>query len=383
MNKSLNIAIIQQSPDIGGAETFMRSLVAEFLKQGHSVYLATDSEKYAELYNNLRVTINKIPFILDISGNWRGLVKSLLRLPIAIVYYTWLLRSYKNKKVNLILMSGFSEKLLVSFLTLFIKIPVVWIEYGPLAMVIQRNFSLPFLLYTHISKIPKKIIVPTKNTRKSLLNDTYVVSSKITVIPCGIHLHKNKPKKKKPKYLKNKIVIGNVSRLTREKGQHLLIEVMPDILSKNTQVHLLLVGDGPDKEYFGKLIKKLNISKSVTITGFVKNIDDYYRQMDIFVFPTIWPLEGFGLVMVEAMDYGLAVIAHNNGPVPEIVKNNNTGLLVPPEDKHSLKMAILSLIRDHALRENLGRAGRQRAVNLFDIVQISKKYSQVFYEAIS
>lgn len=383
MNKLLHIAVIQQSPDIGGAETFMCSLVAEFLKQGHSVYLTTDSEKYAELYKNLKVTINKIPFILDISGNWKGLVKSLLRLPTAIVYYTLLLRFYKNNNVDLILMSGFSEKLLVSFLTLFIKIPVVWIEYGPLATVIHRNFSLPFFLYILISKIPKKIIVPTENTKKSLLNDVHIALSKIIVIPCGINLHKKKQTQKKPMYLKNKIVIGNVSRLTREKGQQLLINAMPDILSKNPQVHLLLVGDGPDKEYFSELIKKLNISKSVTLTGFVKNTDDYYRQMDIFVFPTIWPLEGFGLVMVEAMDYGLPIIAHNSGPVPEIVKNKNSGLLVPLDNRKALIYAIHSLVNDQALRERLGNAGRQRAVNLFDIVKISKKYEKVFYEAIS
>ncbi|GIW61822.1 MAG: hypothetical protein KatS3mg089_0674 [Patescibacteria group bacterium] len=383
MNKSLHIAVIQQSPDIGGAETFMCSLVTEFLKQGHTVCLATDSEKYAKLYKNLKVTINKIPFILDISGNWKGLVKSILRLPIAIAYYSSLLRSYKNNNVHLILMSGFSEKLLVSFLTLFIKIPVVWIEYGPLAPIIKRNFSLPFVLYTLISKIPKRIIVPTENTKKSLLNDIYIAPSKIIVIPCGIVLHKKKHNRKKPKYLKNKIVIGNVSRLTREKGQQLLINAMPDILSKNPQVHLLLVGDGPDKEYFSELIKKLNISKSVTLTGFVKNTDDYYRQMDIFVFPTIWPLEGFGLVMVEAMDYGLPIIAHNSGPVPEIVKNNNTGLLVPLDDKNALIYAILSLVTNQALRERLGGAGRRRAVNLFDIEKISKKYEKVFYEAIS
>src|SRR3989344_631972 len=156
MKKKLKIAVVMQSPDIGGAETFMISLLSQFSKKGNEVIIATNRGKYFQkVQSDLGIRPIELPFILDIMGNLRGLIKSVILLPFALFFYLRVLLGFKKKGVDLVLMSGFSEKLFVTFLSVFFKIPVFWIEYGPLEVVFRRNFGIPKLTYRVISKIPK------------------------------------------------------------------------------------------------------------------------------------------------------------------------------------------------------------------------------------
>src|SRR5581483_694732 len=192
----MNIAIIQQSPDIGGAETYMYDLVSELLKGGNNVYLFTNKGKFYTLMKTLPVEITHMPKILDISGNLRGLVKSIVYLPFLFFMYYRVIRMYK-KKADVLLLTGFSEKLLSTFVTLFLRVPVVWIEYGPLKTIFKRNFGIPFFLYSLLKNIPRKIIVPSKSTLHSLINDAHVAKAKLVLIPCGTRIKRVKAEKDK------------------------------------------------------------------------------------------------------------------------------------------------------------------------------------------
>jgi len=270
----LTIAVIQQTPDVGGAETYMCSLVSEFYKAGHRIILTSNNNKFIKLFKQVKIKTYKIPIILDVIGNYRGLIKSILNLPIACYFYIKLLLTLKKQKTDIILMSGFSEKMLVSFISIFIRIPVVWIEYGPLTTIFRRNFYLPKILYRLVNKIPKSVIVPSNNTLQSMIRDARVSLAKLALIPCGVKIPQTtKPSDRKsfPK-LKNKFVIGNVSRLTREKGQQYILQSMPEILKYIPNAHLILIGDGPDKAHYTRLIKELGVEEYVWITGFVQDL---------------------------------------------------------------------------------------------------------------
>jgi glycosyltransferase involved in cell wall biosynthesis len=369
IKKNYKIAIVMQSPDLGGAETYMLSLIEHFIKQKTDVFLASNNEKFFIKAKRFPIKTFEIPFILDIIGNYRGLVKSTLLLPYALVFYSKLLKKFKNHHVDIILMSGFSEKLIVTFLSGFYDIPVLWIEYGRLETVFRRNFYLPKILYRWIQKKAKFIIVPSKNTYESLRTEAQVSSKKLLLMPLGIEINKRKGniKKTKDKTIKNKLVIGNVSRLTTEKGQDYLIRAMPYIIERFPLTHLIIIGDGPDKDTYHQLIKKLSIEKYVTLTGYVKDLSEYYTLMDVFVFPTVWDLEGFGLVTPEAMSYKLPVVASNIGPVPEIVDNNKTGILVPSKDEKAIAEAVLKLLKDSRKRKEFGENGSKKVKQYYNI----------------
>lgn len=379
--ESIKIGVVMQSPDIGGAETYLVSLIKQFKKRGNSVLLATNEGKFFQYTNSLKIKRFKLPFILDINGNLRGLVKSSVLLPFALVYYSWLLRQFRKNKVDIILLTSFTEKLVVTFLSIFFKIPVVWIEYGPLSVVFKRNFYIPKLIYVIVAIFPKIIIVPSENTLKSLKEDAFVKNSKLILIPCGVEFT-DKAKVTLSPDLKEKFIVGSISRLTREKGQEYLIKSIPIVLKKITNAYFIIAGDGPDRQYFENLIRDLGVYKNVRMPGFVEDKNYYYSMFDVFVFPTVWDLEGFGLVIPEAMMYKIPVIGSNQGPVPEIIDNNLNGIIVKSKDEISLANAIIKLGLDKNLREKMGESGYKKTLAIYDISKISNQILNIFYDAI-
>lgn len=380
----MNIAIIQQSPDIGGAEMFTYQLTSEFLKRNNTIYFFTNKGKFFTYIKTLPVKLYEIPKILDVCGNVKGLIKSLFYLPYLSCFYYKALSFLRNKKqIDVILASGFSEKLFVTSVASFLHIPIVWIEYAPLSPIFQRNFFLPKLFYFLLKNFPKVIIVPTPHTEKSLI-DLHIDKEKLVVIPCGT---KPSQQTKKNNTLLQKlglgkhIIIGNVSRLTREKGQEYLIRAMEKVIREVPNVSLLILGQGPDKAYFRTLIKELHLAPHVKLLGFREDLELFYNTMDIFVFPTVWSLEGFGLVLIEAMAHRLPVVATDIGPVPHIVKDGKVGLLVPPRNEKTLAEAIIKLAKDEKLRIQMGEEGYKRVRQFYNLNETSTSYLRVLYNA--
>ena len=376
----MNIAVIMQSPDLGGAEKFMITLMSRFRRAGCNTVVASNRGKFFEQVSKERFKTIALPFILDIIGNKRGLFKSILLLPFAIVFYSHLLWNLRKQKTDLILMSGFSEKLLITFLTVFFRIPVFWIEYGALKTIFIRNFYIPWILYQSLLGIPKKIIVPSDFTKNDLKKNLRIAESKILLVPCGIEIRLDK-KIKIPEKLEKKLIIGSVSRLTYEKGQDYLIKAVPLVLEKIPNAYFIIVGDGPDRIRYRSLINELGIHKNVRMIGFVTDTANYYPLFDLFIFPSVWELEGFGLVVVEAMINKIPVIGTDNGPIPEISEDGTSGLIVPARDEKALARAIIRLGQDASLRSKMGKAGYEKAIEKYSIVDVSKKYLDTFNEA--
>lgn len=385
--QNLRIGIISQTPAVAGAEQYMLSLMKEFTKERHIIYFATNNELFKKLANKFTKDTYTIPVILDIIGNIRGLIKSIIYLPYAIIFYSRLLRTYKKKGVNVILMSGFSEKMLVTFLSVFFRLPVVWIEYGRLTTIFKRNFYLPKVIYRFLNKIPKYVIIPTLNTKQSLITDAKTPLARLRLISCGIDFSTNQfanNKELKKKY-KGKIVIGNVSRLTKEKGQQFIIEAAPRILEVFPNAAFLLVGEWWDKElaYFQELIKKHNLVGKIELLGFVDDVNPYYSLFDVFLFPTVWELEGFGLVSIEAIKHKVPVIASDIPPVNEIIINNKTGILVMSGDSNALADAVIVLLKDKKKQYFLVNNAYADARRKYDIKESGAKTIEVLYNSIS
>ena len=198
--------IIQQAPMWGGSEEWMES-IATCLSTHHVKFLAiTNLPKLQQAFTDSGGQVIHLPFLLDIIGNLRGLIKSTLLLPYAIFWYTPKLIMAKNQGYNLVVMSGFTEKLLVTWLCHFINLPTVWLEYGSLEPVFGHNFYLPKIIYRATKHLPQKVVTISQYTYQNLLRFARVSQSKIALIPPGVVIPNSQPKT-------TSLIVGHLSRL--------------------------------------------------------------------------------------------------------------------------------------------------------------------------
>ena len=191
----------------------------------------------------------------------------------------------------------------------------------------------------------------------------------------GIDTQKFSPELKTPEILAqyniptSKVILLYVGRVAPEKDLDILLEAyrtLPgEVLEK---VHLVIAGDGPLKE-------KLNSSQypGVTWTGFVRGreLAELYASSDIFVFPS--GTETFGNVVLEAMASGLPVIGVNAGGVTDIISHMKNGWICEPRSVESFREAMISLIQNDYLRQQMASFARMNALkrsweNLFDVL---------------
>ena len=173
-----------------------------------------------------------------------------------------------------------------------------------------------------------------------------------------------------------KITIGMVSRLEEGKGQDTLIKATAILQKKIPNIKVMIVGEGDHrtKSALIDLISKHQLGKIVKLMGYKKDVYSLMRTFDVFVFPTRWELEGFGLVCLEAMLMGIPIVASNFGPVPEVV--GDAGILVDPTPE-AVAEGILGIIRNHKLARSLVKKGSLRVRKYFDIAKIAKLYEEI------
>jgi len=154
--------------------------------------------------------------------------------------------------------------------------------------------------------------------------------------------------------------IGVVARLAPQKGHRVLFDALPAVRDAFPNVVARLIGHeelSTAAELRANATER-GVADLVRFEGFRADIPQVMADLDVFVLPSLW--EGFGLVLVEAMAAGRPVVASAVGPIPEIVVNGETGLLVPPGDPAALAGAIVRLLRDPDRAAAMGRAGRTR-----------------------
>jgi phosphatidyl-myo-inositol dimannoside synthase len=165
--------------------------------------------------------------------------------------------------------------------------------------------------------------------------------------------------------LADRPVVVCVSRLVARKGQDALIKALPAVRRQVPGAALLLVGDGPYRAELLDLAASLDVEQAVIFTGGVPHdeLPAHFAAGDVFAMPCRTrraglDVEGLGIVYLEASASGLPVIVGNSGGAPDAVRDGETGLLVDGRDVASIADRLVSLLRDDALRTQLGRAGR-------------------------
>jgi len=172
-------------------------------------------------------------------------------------------------------------------------------------------------------------------------------------------------------------------RLVSEKGVDVLLKAFAQIKEHVTEAELMIAGQGVEAENLKLLAQQLGISRNVKWLGHIprQELEQHFDKAWVQVVPSLWA-EPFGNVTTEAMMRGTAVIASATGAQPEIVRDNETGFLVPPGDVTALADVLLKLLSNRKLAEEMGEAGRKRAIEEFSEERRTQNFLDIYEEII-
>ncbi len=173
-----------------------------------------------------------------------------------------------------------------------------------------------------------------------------------------------------------KFLVVHAANMLKHKGFDVSISAARLLEKTHPDIHFALLGDGSERENLTALAAGLN---NVTIPGKQSNMGDWFAAADLQIHPSY--SEGLGSVILEGIGAGLPVVATNTGGIPDIISDNESGLLVPVGDAPSLAKAILQVASNDVLREKL-IAGGQRKMKSFDIAHTAQQYLNIYQELI-
>lgn len=171
-------------------------------------------------------------------------------------------------------------------------------------------------------------------------------------------------------------LLGVVGRLHQQKGHVYLFEALAQVRRRFPDVRLLVVGDGRLRAELAAQTQQQNLTDNIIFTGLRQDIPQILAGLDLFVLPSLW--EGLPNVVLEAMAAGLPVVATAVGGTPELVSDDETGLLVPAQDAAALAQAIQRLVENPAMARQMGKSGRQRVRADFSIRKMVEQTEQLY-----
>ena len=180
----------------------------------------------------------------------------------------------------------------------------------------------------------------------------------------------------------NEIILALVGRISRWKGQMILLDAFNNLVQKNENIKLVFVGAPPPnqekfQEDLEERIASFKLNDKVLIIPFQNEIHKIWQAIDIAVVPSTEP-EPFGMVAIEAMLAHKPIVGSNHGGLTEIIENNATGFLVTPNSVQDLVIALEKLIQNDLLRKEMGEKGYLRVTTAFSVEQYVDSFEKFF-----
>ncbi|MBW1785296.1 MAG: glycosyltransferase family 4 protein [Deltaproteobacteria bacterium] len=304
--------------------------------------------------------------------------------------------------------SALENRSFVDMRTALHRLAILKTSFGP--ALIHINFTDPsvFFHWQTIRAHPCPTLVSTRvamsaetATPDSLLGRTLTSADWVTTISNAMlhDLHRLAPEiKERASLIYNALETPQASprplcfenptllclgRVVDDKGFDIAVKALPRIIEKAPKVRLIIAGDGPARPDLMNMSNALGLSDAVKFTGWVNpaGVPDLINTADVVIVPSRCR-EAFGLVALQAAQMGRPVIATRVGGLPEVVLDNETGVLIAGEDHAALSNAVLELLHNPAKANRLGECGRFRARRIFSWESYLGKYDKLYQQII-
>lgn len=241
------------------------------------------------------------------------------------------------------------------------------------------------LAVSYLTLFDRIIATTEAYSKKSMILRKF--EAKVEVVNNGVDTNRFNPQVKGDRVrsmhnLKNDkfaLFVGALTTFHAYKGVDLLISAFSQVSKQCKNVRLVIVGGGNMLENYKQQAARLGLSNLVIFAGFVSDsvLPEYYAACDFAVLPSKDASEGFGLVLVEAMACGKAVIGSATGGIVDLISNGVNGLLIPPVNEEALSQAMISLFENDDLREKMGISGLEFS-KLHDWSSVAKQVETIY-----
>jgi phosphatidyl-myo-inositol dimannoside synthase len=368
-------------PERGGIQTYCLELVQALIRSGSEVSVLTVGKRGMEN----PVPSAKVVERIRIHSSWL-FVPLLWRLPRllqrerfdAVIYAQWqaalpelLMRRSVRRHQALVLVHG--RELLTSVL-------------GPLAKPLRRRVFARVEHALPNSRAVRDLLIEKAGLELGQIHSASGLEGstssdtrrpRISLCHPGVDTQKFHPPEPmevqglRERYgLEGKRIILCLTRMVARKNVIALVEAMPRILRECPQAYLVLCGGGPEKTTIEAKVRALELESAVLFPGRIAEAElaAHYGMADVFALPALQPegdIEGFGIVYLEAAACGVAVVGARTGGIPDAIAEGESGLLIHPTQPHELEEALLQLLQNPQMAQNMGQKGRIRAVAYF------------------
>jgi glycosyltransferase involved in cell wall biosynthesis len=257
-----------------------------------------------------------------------------------------LIRILKEHKIDIIHCHAHNATVYGTIAATFARTSVVMSHVHGLNR--SRNFRRKLVNFLLLWKVKRIIPVANSVKRDVLKSNWFLSAKKLSVLENSIDYKRfadvtvSKQEAKQMLGLpQDAFVVGTIGRLASTKGLPYLIEAFSKIKAQIPLAHFILLGDGGLRLELEKLVAKMPCCDSIHFLGYKTNIEALLRGFDVFVLSSV--AEGMPRVIIEAMAAKVPCIATRVGGIPEIIDDENTGLLVPPKDSGALAKAMISI----------------------------------------
>ena len=352
--KNRTICFFNSTRTWGGGEKWHYDISTSLHKKGYSTLVVTNRKSV--LYSRIIRTGQKVINIKISNLSFLNPFKILLLRKIFI-----------RENIYIIILN----------LSADLKVAGIATKFAGISRIIYRRGSAIPIKNRWLNRIIFKnivtdIIANSEETKRTVLqnNPNIFPSEKIKVIYNGINIGDYDPGTEKRLYKRNndEIILGNMGRLVRQKGQRYLIDIASELKKSNLQFKILIAGDGPLKQDLLSYAEKLKVTDEIIFLGFIDNVVEFMNSIDIFLLTSLW--EGFGYVIVEAMICKKPVVAFNCSSNPELVEENKTGFLIEFGNIKNFAEKLEILINDKDLISDFGEQGYLKATKNFSAEKI-------------
>jgi glycosyltransferase involved in cell wall biosynthesis len=175
-------------------------------------------------------------------------------------------------------------------------------------------------------------------------------------------------------------IILCLGRLSREKGQDVLLDAMKEVLARHHHAMLWLAGEGPSEPMLRRQVSRLGIDRNVRFLGFSEYVAPLLRKATVLALPSRG--EGMPISALEAMSLGVPVVATDVGGVPDLISSPHVGSVIPPENPVRLANALVELLHNPARAASLGTAGKEHVLQHFPLSKMAVDTAFVYQECL-